>query len=145
MSKTLTFLLVACVAGCVTAGGSGLRGKVDVLGVELGSPAQYREINGVAGTEEPCLRGYERRFDPLDLSIGYGFDGRIRRISTQNSKTSIFGIRPGTPAVDGAERVAREGLRATNTPYKYRGDGYYLSLLVDEAGKIRGITIENGD
>ena len=93
----ILFPILFFLAGC--AGKHFDRGtvceQVDVFGIQLFSDRDYKEINGVKADEEPCLRGYERTFDALDLTIGYGFDKKIRKITTRNPGTILFGINPG--------------------------------------------------
>jgi hypothetical protein len=115
---------------------------IRVFGAELGSARDFREIGGVAATEEPCLGGYERCFDALAVSVAYGNDRKIRRITTRNRETSAFGISPGRPFEEGVSALGSAGFHPGGTPYRF-GDGVLsVTLLVDEAGTIFGITVE---
>lgn len=115
---------------------------IRVFGIELGSARDIREIAGVVASEEPCLRGYERGFDTLAVSIGYGNDRKIRRIMTRNRETSVFGISPGRPFGEGVSALGSAGFHPGDTPYRF-GDGVIaVTLLVDGAGTIFGITVE---
>lgn len=118
--------------------------QIQVFGIEFYSGVDYREIAGVAASEEPCLKGYERSFDALAISIGYGFDKKIRRIMTRNPGTGIFGISPGMPAAEG-DRLARQAGLEKVAPSRYQGKDINLTLLVDGNGKIFGITVESLD
>lgn len=115
---------------------------IRVFGIEMGSARDIREIAGVAASEEPCLRGYERGFDALAVSIGYGNDRKVRRIATRNRGTSVFGISPGRPFVEGASALGSAGFRAGGTPYRFSDGVLTVTLLVDEAGTIFGIAVE---
>lgn len=115
--------------------------QVNVFGIELYSDSDYREISGVTAREEPCLKGYERSFDPPDVTIGYGFDRRIRKITTRNPKTSLFGISPGMPAAEAEQRALQAGLQKVSS-HRYQGNGISLFLLIDESGRLFGITLE---
>jgi hypothetical protein len=117
---------------------------MQVLGIELYSSTDYREINGIRATEEPCLRGYERILDPLDITIGYGFNRKIRKITTMNRGTSIFGITPGMPADEGRHLARQTGLHEIS-PVKYRNDNLSLFLHIDAKGNVFGITVETID
>ncbi len=122
-----------------------LAGRLDVFGVALYSDIDYREIRGVVATEEPCLKGYERSFEPLDLTIGYGFDQRIRRIATFNATTSLFGIRPGMTGAAGREMALQAGFREDVPPDTFRADDIVLKLLVGSDERIFGLTLETVD
>jgi hypothetical protein len=138
-------ILAISLAGCLANQvGRDLSERIDVFGIELYSDVDYREIGGVRGTEEPCLKGYERTFDPLDIIIGYGFNRKIRKISTQNPKTSMFGIAVGMSA-ERAGKLARQAGMAEVSPVRYRGNKSTLFILVDGKGKVFGMTVETVD
>jgi hypothetical protein len=119
-----------------------ISGQVDVCGVALFSSVDYTEINGVSATEEPCLKGYDHNFDALVITVGYGFDKRIRKVITRNTKTSPFGVSPGMPFEEGKQKVLKAGSIEADSPYRFTADGFSLTLLVDGDGKIFGIAIE---
>lgn len=143
-SIMITLFVALLLAGCASKNISRdkLIGQVNVFGVELFSNVDYREINGVVATEEPCLRGYERSFDALDLIIGYGFDKKIRKINTRNPQTSLFGVRPGMPFEEGKLKILQAGFAESGSPYTFRAGRYSLTLLVDGNQKIFGVTVE---
>jgi hypothetical protein len=118
--------------------------QIHVFGIELYSVVDFREINGDVAIEEPCLMGYERSFEKLDVIIGYGFNGRIRKITSRNHGTSMFGISPGTSVEEGNRLAQKAGL-IQDTPYRYHGNDVTLSLLVDGKGTVFGITAEGVD
>lgn len=140
-------VLVAFLTGCAGRGAdrAALAGKVNVFGIELFSDVDYRQLNGVAASEEPCLKGYERTYDALDVIIGYGFDRKIRKIMTRNPQTSIFGIRPGMALAEGRQRLQDTGFREYAPPFTYRDNGYSLKFLVDGNNTIFGLTLESLD
>lgn len=140
--KYAALLLSLCLTGCLTGrAGADLAGRMNVFGVELYSGVDYREISGIKGVEEPCLKGYERDFDRLGITVGYGFDRKVRKITTRNPGTSLFGIAPGMPAETGRQLAKQAGL-TEETPYRYLGRDMSLTLLIDGKGKIFGITVE---
>ncbi len=119
--------------------------QVNVFGVQLFSDVDYREINGVKAVEEPCLRGYERIFDALDLTIGYGFDKKIRKITTRNPGTILFGINPGMSFREGRQRILQAGFIEFAPPFTFRSNGYSITFLVDDKDIIFGLTLESPD
>ena len=134
-------------AGCMSigTGHDKMADQVNVFGIKLFSDIDYREINGVVAVEEPCLRGYERIFDALGLVIGYGFDKKIRRISTRNSNTSMFGVKPGMALEEGKKIILQAGFNEYAPPVTFRADKYILNLLVDGDKKIFGLTLQSVD
>ncbi len=138
-------LLFYCLAGCLThQTRTDLPRQTDVFGIQLHSDTDYREINGVKGSEEPCLKGYERSFDPPGITIGYGFDRKIRKITTRSTGSALFGIVPGMSAEKGRQLALQAGL-AEESPYRYQGNGITLTLLVDDKNRVFGMTVENID
>jgi hypothetical protein len=137
-------LLPLLLSGCVHSSHERdkLAGQVNVFGVELYSDIDYREISGVVAVEEPCLKGHERSFDALDVLIGYGFNNKIRKITTRNPTTSMFGVQPGMTFHEGRERVLQAGFSEYLPPFTYRADSYTLKFLVDSDKKIFGLTLE---
>jgi hypothetical protein len=119
-----------------------VRNQVDVFGVQLFSDTDYREINGVKAEEEQCLRGYERIFDALDIIIGYGFNGRIRKITTRNASTAMFGIQPGMTLSDGRKIILEAGFSEATTPFMFNSTRYSLTFLVDDKDTIFGLTLQ---
>jgi hypothetical protein len=102
-------------------------------------------INGVVATEEPCLRGYERSFNALDVIIGYGFNKKIRKITTRNLSTSLFGIKPGMAFGEGKNKLLQAGFSEYAPPFTFRANRYSLTFLVDGNNKIFGLTLESLD
>jgi hypothetical protein len=140
----ITLVLSLVLAGCAgkSTDRTFLAGQVDVFGVELLSDIDYRQIRGVTATEEPCLKGYERSFDALDVIIGYGFDRKIRKIMTRNPQTGMFGIRPGMPFVEGQRKILKVGFREHTPPFLYQTNGFTFKFLVDDTGTIFGVLLE---
>ena len=136
-------LLTGCTVGTIRP--ESLQAQVQVFGVQLHSNRDYREINGATPSEEPCLRGYERSYDRLQISIGYGFDAHIRKISTRNPETSIFGLRPSMTFTSASQSILNAGFTPYAPPHIFRSGPYILSVQVDSHGMIVGITLETID
>lgn len=148
-SILITALVAVLLAGC-TSTGTGrdkMAGQINVFGVELFSDVDYKEINGVVAIEDPCIcelnpKGYERVFDALDLTIGYGFDKKIRKITTRNSNTSMFGIKPGMAFEEGKKMILQAGFVEDVPPFAFKSNKYSFTFLVDSNSKIFGVTLE---
>lgn len=139
----VSWLLAACSA--MRPERDSLADQINVFGVRFSSTIDYQEINGVKAVEEPCLKGYERSFDALDIIIGYGFDGRVRKITTRNPGTSMFGIKPGMSYGEGKEKILKSGFTEYTPPYKFKSDGFFVTFLVDDKERIFGLKLESRD
>ena len=116
--------------------------RVDVFGAELGAAGTPLKLRGVAATEEPCLKGYERNFDTLGVSIGYAHNGKIRKITTRNPETAMFGIHPGDDVRSSRQSALVAGFTETGVANRLRGDRCMLTLLVGEDARVFGMTVE---
>jgi len=119
--------------------------QVNVFGVQLFTDVDFRKINGITAVEEPCLKGYERSFDALDITIGYGFNKKIRKITTRNPGTTLFGINPGVTFREGKQKLLQAGFTEFAPPFTFRSNGYTLRFLVDDKDIIFGLTLESVD
>jgi hypothetical protein len=147
VSILILFAFLIALAGCAgkNINSENVNAQIDVFGVKMFSGFDYKEINGVASSEEPCLKGYERSFDALDITVGYGFDKRIRKITTRNHDTSIFGINPGMAFEEGKQKILQAGFTEYDPPFSFRSHGYSLTFLVDSTNKIFGLTFQTID
>jgi hypothetical protein len=135
------------LAGCATAG-PGVKAASDgllVFGARLGSPGIPAGLAGVTAEETPCLKGRDLSYEARDVLIGYGHDGIIRKVMTQNPGTSIYGIRPGDEFATAEGRVLAAGFRETGTTHRYSGGCCLLTLFVNEAGRVFGLILELRD
>lgn len=116
--------------------------QVDVFGVAMGTTTDYQTIRGVKGVDEPCLRGFERSFDKLDIVVGYGRDGKIRKIITRNPQNSLFGVHPGEALTPALVRIHDAGFIEDGTPCRFNREGYVLTILNDGNGRLFGMILE---
>lgn len=146
-SILIALLISLLLSGCTSTdvGHDKTASQVNVFGIELFSDVDYKTINGVVATEEPCLRGYDRSFDALDLTIGYGFDNKIRKITTRNVNTSMFGVKPGMTYEEGKQIILQAGFSVHAPPFTFNANKYSLTFLVDSNNKIFGLTLESLD
>jgi hypothetical protein len=147
MKNILTFVLaILCtlIVGCSAhiSGNSSLQNQIDVFGIKPFSDIDFKEINGVKAVEEPCIRGYERIFDALDITIGYGTNKRIRRIVTLNPATSMFGVKIGMTINESTERLHKAGFIEYNRPNTFKNDPYSLTILPGPQDKVSGLRLE---
>lgn len=141
--SVISILLPVLLTGClgIMTGSAVKPEQLDVFGIVFDSSIDYREINGIKGTDEPCLRGVERTFDILEIVIAYGHDGQIRKITTRNPQNSMFGIHPGDPPAVAVTRLSGAGF-VEESPYHFKKDGLLLTILVDDTGRLFGMTLE---
>lgn len=146
LSLPLILLLPLLVVGCLAPPrGVIAPGQLDVFDVTLHASTDYRELRGVVGIEEPCLKGYERHFDHLEIVIGYSHDGVIRKITTRNPQTAMFGIHPGETMASAREKTIGAGFLPTSVRNIYRRPPLLLTLLGDGSGTLFGLTLEESD
>jgi hypothetical protein len=147
MKSILNFIfaiLCPLIVGCSihNLGNSALAKQVDVFGAIPFSNIDFTEITGVKAVEEPCIRGYDRIFDALDITIGYGFNKRIRKIVTLNPATSMFGVNIGMTIDESKERLHKAGFIEDSKPSTFRNDNYSLTLLIRSKDGVSGLRLE---
>ena len=136
-------LVVLCGCAGKTLPPAVLATHIQVFGIQMHSAVDYRELSGVVGEEEPCLHGYERSFAALQVSVGYGFDRKIRKIITRNPTNSLFGIRPGMTLAEAAGFAAAAGFSAErHYPNMFRNGAYLLAVTVDREERVAGMSLE---
>jgi hypothetical protein len=139
----ILFFLLPLLAGCLNKRPDyhAMNNQIDVFGAQLFSNLDYRDIQGVQGADEPCLRGIDRSFDELDIMIGYGFDKKIRKISTRNKNTSMFGVKPGMLFEEGRSKALLASFEEFSPPFTFRAGDAYLFFLVNN-NTIFGLRLE---
>jgi hypothetical protein len=134
------FLLSGCLAKGL--GSEGMNKQIHVFNLALFSVNDNKSIRGIVPRKEPCLKGFEYFYDPLDISVGYGTNDRIRKITTRNKETGMFDIRVGDSFPTAKALILRAGFSAGDTPYKFVREGSLFTLLVDEQDQVFGMAIE---
>jgi hypothetical protein len=137
-------LPVLFLAGCHSRSAENeiMNREINVFGIGLFVAQNYGEIKGVAPVKEPCMKGYEYFYEPLDISIGYGTKGYVRKITTRNRETSMFSIRVGDSFAEGKEKIAKAGFKKGDTPYRFVSKWCSLTFLVNEKQEIFGLSVE---
>lgn len=139
---TFSLFLITLVAGCaVIPATKDSLPEVYLFGREVGIDQDIRQIDGVTGLDEPCMRGFDRVFEKIGVTIGYGADNRIRKIVTASPETSIAGVSPGM-ARDGGVRVVKEKGFTETTDGEFRRGRYRLAIIGDGEGYVRLLRLE---
>lgn len=138
---------LAILAGCAVARPS-VKAANDgllVFGALLGSAAVPDALAGVPAEETPCLKGKDFSYEAREVMVGYAHNGRIRKVATRNPGTSIHGIHPGDDFASAEAKVLGAGFRETGTTHRYQGGCCFLTLSVDEAGRVFSLLLELQD
>jgi hypothetical protein len=135
---------ISAFTGCLAkkVGSEGLNKRINVFDLVLYSASDDKNIRGIVPRKEPCLKGFDYFYDPLDISVGYGTNDRIRKITTRNKQTSMFDIHAGDNYPKAKGLILRTGFSEGDTPYKFVKNGFLFTLLVDERDQVFGMTLE---
>jgi hypothetical protein len=134
------FLLTGCPAK--RTGSEGWNKQINVFDLALFSANDDKNIRGIVPRKEPCLKGFDYFYDPLDISVGYGTNDRIRKITTRNKETRMFDIRTGDAFPKATALILQAGFSEGDTPYKFVKDWGLFTLLVDDQDRVFGMTLE---
>lgn len=150
--KALSFIALATVlatAGCSALGNSfvekEVNPKVDVMGVKLYmEEEEVEKAVGVKGEKAMCINGYEYGYIEENLNIGFNIDtDEVRRITTKNPETSIYGMHPGISLEKAYEIIESEGFeKYQDDKYKFVKEDIILSIISMKGSLADGISIE---
>lgn len=119
--------------------------NINVLGVKLNMKEdQVKTLVGAQVTKEPCVSGYEFNYEDKFVNIGFkNEEGTVRRITTKNADTSIYGIKPGTTLEDAFAKVKEAGFaNDSNSKYKFHKNNIILTVLSMKETNADGVTLE---
>ncbi|MFH0977016.1 MAG: hypothetical protein V1874_14640 [Spirochaetota bacterium] len=145
LSFILVFLAVCCAGKQIED--DKIKRQIDVFGVYLSSSVEYKEINGDPAVEESCScsDGYDLNFDVLDITIGYTANKKIRKITTYNPGTSMFGIRPGMSFSSSRQKILDAGFSESGRSFMFTNGRYLVTFLVEKKDDIFGLIIETAE
>ncbi len=158
MKNKLTLLfkwaaLVLIMATVVTGCGSStspiiekeVNPNINVLGIKLGmAEAKVHESAGSQGEKAMCIYGYEYEYADKLINVGFQSDkGTVRRVTTKNPNTSIYGIKPGIELAEAYARITANGFtRDDISKYKFYKDNIIFSIISMKGTNADGISIE---
>lgn len=136
----ILFLLVGCTP--LHPHRADINRQLDVFGLTLSSRPDLKTFKGINAEVEPCLHGFEYRYEALDLVVGTNHKGAIRRILTRNRENHLFGIRVGDAIPSAQARLLHAGFTPTANPYRFVQGWAQVTLLAEETGMVFGLAIE---
>jgi hypothetical protein len=142
-------LAVVVMTGCGNSVSTFIKDKInphiDVLGIQLGmTEEEVFKLAGSDGEKALCTQGYEYAYSSKKLNIGFNSETKtVRRITTKNPETSIFGMKPGMTVDEAFAKI--EGIGFTKdsaSNYKFHNQNITLTILSMEGTLADGVTIE---
>lgn len=119
--------------------------NINVLGIKLGmTEEEVFKLAGSDGEKALCTQGYEYAYSDKKLNIGFDADTKtVRRITTKNPETSLFGITPGITAEEAFSKIQGSGFtKDSASDYKFHKENITLTVLSMEGNLADGLTIE---
>ncbi|MGE5391027.1 MAG: hypothetical protein ACM3PE_08170 [Deltaproteobacteria bacterium] len=145
----LLILLFISISGCSRSNDSYINKEVnpqiDVYGVKLMmDESKVKSLLGSPGEKAMCVYGYEYEYTDKDINIGYDSkSNQVRRITSKNPETSIYGIKPGAELAEAYQVLAANGFKeSADSKYKYSKESIILSIISMKSTNADGITIE---
>ena len=137
------------LAGCGSSASSFIEKEanpnINVLGIKLDmAEAKVHELTGVQGEKAMCIYGYEYEYADKLINVGFKSDkGTVRRVTTKNPDTSIYGIKPGTELAEAYSKINANGFtRDDISKYKFYKDNIIFSIISMKGTNADGISIE---
>lgn len=119
--------------------------NINVLGIKLGmTEEEVFKLAGTDGEKALCTQGYEYAYSGKQLNIGFDTDTKtVRRITTKNPTTSVFGIAPGMTAEEAFSKIQGSGFtKDSASDYKFHKENITITVLSMEGTLADGLTIE---
>ncbi|WP_161821969.1 hypothetical protein [Sporotomaculum syntrophicum] len=140
--------MIIALAGCGNTNSlinNEINPNIDVLGIKLNMPeAQVHELAASQGKKDMCINGYEYNY--ADKLINIGFDanqGKVRRITTKNPDTSIFGIKPGVDLATANAQLEKYSFsKEQASEFKFHKENVMLTIISMHGTLADGVTIE---
>ncbi len=145
----LALIMATCLAGCGSSASSFIEKEVNpninVLGIKLDmAEAKVHESAGSQGEKAMCIYGYEYAYADKLINIGFKSDkGTVRRVTTKNADTTIYGIKPGTELPEAYAKINANGFTGDDSSkYRFYKNNIILSIISMKGTNADGITIE---
>lgn len=142
-------LVVVVLAGCGNSSDSFIKKEVNtqinVFEVKLDMvESKVHESVGSKGEKAMCVYGYEYGYEDKLINIGFNSEtGRVRRVTTKNPETSIYGIKPGTELEQANKTIELNGFKKDDgSKYRFYKENTVLYIISMKATHADGITIE---
>lgn len=142
---TLSMIFVGCSALKDSFVEKEVNPKIDVMGIKLYmAEDEFHKAVGVQGEKAMCVNGYEYEYSDKKLNIGFNIDtNEVRRITTKNPKTSIYGLNPGISLDKAYKLIESEGFeKYGDDKYRFRKENIILSIISMKGSDADGIVME---
>ncbi|MBP1743163.1 MAG: hypothetical protein H6Q58_141 [Firmicutes bacterium] len=146
---SVMLLSAAVMSGCGNSVSSFIKDeinpKIEVMGIGLGmSEEEVFKLAGSDGEKALCTQGYEYAYSDKKLNIGFNSEtSTVRRITTKNQDTSVFGIKPGMTIDEAFSKIEGSGFsKDADSNYKFHKENITLTVLSMEGTLADGVTIE---
>jgi hypothetical protein len=119
--------------------------NINVLGIKLNMPeTKVHELAGSKGEKAMCINGYEYTYADKLINIGFDIDqGKVRRVTTKNPETFIFGIKPGTDLASAYAQVNNNSFSKDKaSEFKFHKENIMLTIISMKGTMADGVTIE---
>jgi len=141
--------MVLTVSGCNGSSNSFIdkevNPQIDVFGVKLMmDEAKVNDLLGTNGEKAMCVYGYEYDYADKEINIGYNAESsQVRRITSKNPETSIYGVKPGAKLAEAKKVLSANGFKkSANSKYKFSKENVNFSIISMKGTKADGLTIE---
>jgi len=141
--------MLLTISGCTKSSDSFIEKQVnpqiEVFGVKLMmDEAKVNELLGSKGEKAMCVYGYEYDYTDDGINIGYSSkSNQVRRITSKNPETSIYGIKPGMELAKAYKTLSANGFKESNeSKYVYSKENIIFSIISMKSTNADGLTIE---
>ena len=96
------------------------------------------------GEKAMCIYGYEYEYEQIRVNIGFNSETeKVRRVTTKNSDTSIYGIVPGTELEEVYKIIDSHGFsKSDSSKYIFYKENVRLTLISMNGTHADGVILE---
>ncbi|TJX12942.1 hypothetical protein E9840_11435 [Tissierella creatinini] len=148
-----TILIVLLIMAVLTACSSSespfitdeVNPQIDVYGVQIYMPEEeVHKLIPTEGEEAQCIYGYEYQYEESLVNIGFNSDTKeVRRVSTKNPDTSIYGVVPGMELEEAYTIIDSHGFTKSETSEDmFYKENIRMTLISMKGTLADGIIVE---
>ena len=143
------FIVLAIVTGCGNAEDAFISEEVNpqinVFNVQIHmNESDVQEAIPTKGEKAMCVYGYEYEYADSLVNIGFNSETeKVRRVTTKNPDTSIYGIVPGTELEEAYKIIDSQGFsKSESSKYIFYKENIRLTITSMKGTHADGVTVE---
>lgn len=148
-SSILAIFILAILTSCSNEESAFIKeevnSQINVFGVQIYmDELKVHEAIGTKGEKAMCIYGYEYVYDDKLINIGFNSDTeKVRRVTTKNPDTSIYGVVPGIELEEAFEILNSHGFeKSEGSEVMFYKENIRITLISMKNTHADGVILE---